>query len=179
VIPFLSLRISRFSPGALFYLTCHCPSISQFSLQAIIKQLKPVVVHCSAGVGRTGVFCAMAIGIKSLQEEQKIDLSVITKHLRTQRSSMIQTAEQYVFVYRCIIDYLDMSIGLLSPHAPRRTSSYLLLYDTSRKSHMAVPVVTEETLYQNVSRPKRVPPKPPTRAMPPAPGPSIDLVKID
>lgn len=79
--------------------------------QAILKQMRPVVVHCSAGVGRTGVFCALAIGIKRMQEEQKMDLNSLTKHLRTQRPAMIQTADQYEFVYRCMLDYLDMSVG--------------------------------------------------------------------
>ena len=81
--------------------------------QAILKQMRPVVVHCSAGVGRTGVYCALAICIKRIQEEQKMDLATVTKHLRTQRPAMIQTAEQYEFVYRCIIDYLDLSVGEL------------------------------------------------------------------
>jgi len=112
--------------------------------QAILKQMRPVVVHCSAGVGRTGVFCALAIGIKRMQEEQKMDLNSLTKHLRTQRPAMIQTADQYEFVYRCMLDYLDMSVA---------------------------PAAVEESMYQNLP-PKRVPPKPPTRSMPPAPAPA-------
>merc|ERR1711916_251240 len=74
---------------------------------AIQQQLKPVVVHCSAGVGRTGAFCAAAICLQRLQEEGKMDLYQVTKHLRTQRPGMVQTAEQYAFVYRVAIDWLD------------------------------------------------------------------------
>jgi len=109
--------------------------------QTILKQLRPCVVHCSAGVGRTGVYCALAICIRRLIEEQKMDLVSVTKHLRTQRPAMIQTAEQYEFVYRCMVDYLDMSI---------------------------VPSVAQDSIYQNLApaRPKRVPPKPPTRGAP-------------
>lgn len=112
--------------------------------QSVLRQLRPCVVHCSAGVARTGVFCAVAISIKRFQEEQKMDLVTLTKHLRTQRPAMIQTAEQYEFVYRCMVDYMDMSVAPI--------------------------VAATETIYQNLdtapARAKRVPPKPPTRTTP-------------
>ncbi len=75
--------------------------------QAKLRQLKPIVIHCSAGVGRTGAMCALMLCIKRLDEESKVDLFAVTKHLRTQRMSMIQTPEQYEFVYRCLVEYLD------------------------------------------------------------------------
>jgi protein tyrosine phosphatase len=77
--------------------------------QAILKQLKPTVVHCSAGVGRTGAYCASVICLQRMKEEQKMDLYQVTKHLRTQRPGMIQTPDQYMFVYRVVLDYLDMN----------------------------------------------------------------------
>eukprot|EP00049_Salpingoeca_infusionum_P016342 m.332970 g.332970 ORF g.332970 m.332970 type:complete len:4476 (-) comp16062_c0_seq1:606-14033(-) len=77
--------------------------------QAILAQRRPLVVHCTAGVGRTGAFIAMCICIKRMQEESKIDLYHVTKHLRTQRTMMIQSPDQYQFVYRVIIDWLDLA----------------------------------------------------------------------
>lgn len=71
--------------------------------------MKPLIVHCSAGVGRTGVFIASMISLKRMQEENKMDLFQITKHMRTQRMAMIQTPDQYAFVYRIVLDWLDMS----------------------------------------------------------------------
>eukprot|EP00045_Choanoeca_perplexa_P018323 m.287094 g.287094 ORF g.287094 m.287094 type:complete len:2187 (+) comp17784_c0_seq1:6580-13140(+) len=77
--------------------------------QAVLKQLKPTVVHCSAGVGRTGAYCAAVICLQRMKEEQRMDLYQVTKHLRTQRPGMIQTPDQYMFVYRVVLDYLDMN----------------------------------------------------------------------
>ncbi|EGD81142.1 LOW QUALITY PROTEIN: hypothetical protein PTSG_13149 [Salpingoeca rosetta] len=76
---------------------------------AILQQMKPLVVHCSAGVGRTGVFVAAMICLKRMREENKMDLYQVTKHMRTQRMAMIQTPDQYAFVYRVVLDWLDMS----------------------------------------------------------------------
>jgi protein tyrosine phosphatase len=80
--------------------------------QAILQQLRPTVVHCSAGVGRTGAFCAAVICLQRMQDEGKIDLFQVVKHLRTQRPGMVQTAEQYAFVYRCVLDWLDRQVGM-------------------------------------------------------------------
>ena len=73
--------------------------------------MKPIVVHCSAGVGRTGSFCAIDLAIKALQADNKVDVFSTIKHLRTQRMSMVQTPEQYEFVYATVKTYLDMADG--------------------------------------------------------------------
>jgi protein tyrosine phosphatase len=78
--------------------------------QAILKQLRPTVVHCTGGAGRTGAFCAAVICLQRMKEENRMDLFQLTKHLRTQRPSMIQTADQYAYVYRVVLDWLDTRI---------------------------------------------------------------------
>jgi hypothetical protein len=52
-----------------------------------------------------------------------LSLSQITKHLRTQRAAMIQTSDQYEFVYKCMVDHLDMSSGeVVYQNMPKRAS---------------------------------------------------------
>ncbi|KAJ9578543.1 hypothetical protein L9F63_005272, partial [Diploptera punctata] len=63
---------------------------------------KPVVVHCSAGIGRTGCFIAVSIGMLQLLEENKVDILGIVCQMRYDRGGMIQTAEQYEFVHRAL-----------------------------------------------------------------------------
>ncbi|XP_077517290.1 tyrosine-protein phosphatase non-receptor type 7-like [Amblyomma americanum] len=62
----------------------------------------PVVVHCSAGIGRTGCFVASSIGIRQLREEDSVDVLAIVCALRRDRGGMVQTAEQYEFVHRTL-----------------------------------------------------------------------------
>ncbi|XP_065197878.1 mucin-3B-like isoform X2 [Sycon ciliatum] len=68
---------------------------------------KPVVVHCSNGVGRTGIFCAVCTVIERVKLDSMIDVFQTIKLMRMQRVSMVQNAEQYLFVYRTIQEYLD------------------------------------------------------------------------
>ena len=74
--------------------------------------MRPTVVHCSAGIARTGVFCALAVTLKSMEEDMKMDLVSLSKHLRTQRTSMIQTADQYAFIYLCVIGNINIILQL-------------------------------------------------------------------
>ncbi|XP_072310008.1 receptor-type tyrosine-protein phosphatase R isoform X2 [Eucyclogobius newberryi] len=62
----------------------------------------PVIVHCSAGLGRTGCFIATTIGCKQLQLEEVVDVLSITCQLRADRGGMIQTGEQYEFVHHAL-----------------------------------------------------------------------------
>ncbi|XP_054720794.1 LOW QUALITY PROTEIN: tyrosine-protein phosphatase non-receptor type 5-like [Uloborus diversus] len=62
----------------------------------------PMVVHCSAGIGRTGCFIAVSIGIQQLLEENMIDVLGIVCSLRLDRGGMVQTAEQYEFVHQAL-----------------------------------------------------------------------------
>ncbi|CAB4003337.1 partial, partial [Paramuricea clavata] len=68
---------------------------------------KIVTVHCSAGVGRTGVFCALSNLIERLKTEHVIDVFQTVKMLRQKRPAMVQTKEQYEFCYNTLQEYLD------------------------------------------------------------------------
>jgi protein tyrosine phosphatase len=61
---------------------------------------KPVVVHCTSGVGRTGMFIALHSVIKEAVETGYIDFYNTLVGLRKDRMNMIQTAEQYTFLHR-------------------------------------------------------------------------------
>ncbi|XP_048356747.1 receptor-type tyrosine-protein phosphatase R isoform X1 [Sphaerodactylus townsendi] len=62
----------------------------------------PVIVHCSAGIGRTGCFIATAIGCHQLKEEGVVDALSIVCQLRLDRGGMVQTSEQYEFVHHAL-----------------------------------------------------------------------------
>ncbi|XP_041419942.1 receptor-type tyrosine-protein phosphatase delta isoform X39 [Xenopus laevis] len=66
----------------------------------------PISVHCSAGVGRTGVFITLSIVLERMRYEGVVDIFQTDKMLRTQRPAMVQTEDQYQFCYRAGLEYL-------------------------------------------------------------------------
>ncbi|XP_073974776.1 tyrosine-protein phosphatase Lar isoform X4 [Rhodnius prolixus] len=66
----------------------------------------PITVHCSAGVGRTGVFITLSIVLERMQYEGVVDIFQTVRILRTQRPAMVQTEDQYEFCYRAALEYL-------------------------------------------------------------------------
>ncbi|XP_037830725.1 receptor-type tyrosine-protein phosphatase delta isoform X8 [Kryptolebias marmoratus] len=66
----------------------------------------PISVHCSAGVGRTGVFITLSIVLERMRYEGVVDIFQTVKMLRTQRPATVQTEDQYQFCYRASLEYL-------------------------------------------------------------------------
>lgn len=69
----------------------------------------PIVVHCSAGVGRTGVVILSELMIYCLEHNEKVEVPMMLRLLREQRMFMIQTLAQYQFVYQVLIQFLQNS----------------------------------------------------------------------
>nr|XP_046269840.1 tyrosine-protein phosphatase non-receptor type 21 [Scatophagus argus]XP_046269841.1 tyrosine-protein phosphatase non-receptor type 21 [Scatophagus argus]XP_046269842.1 tyrosine-protein phosphatase non-receptor type 21 [Scatophagus argus] len=70
---------------------------------------QPVLVHCSAGVGRTGVVILSEILIACLEHNETLDIPKVLLKLRAQRMMMVQTFAQYNFIYKVLIQYLRNS----------------------------------------------------------------------
>lgn len=65
----------------------------------------PIVVHCSAGVGRSGTFITIDICIQKLETTGFVDVKSVVEKLREQRYLSIQTKDQYRFCYKSIVEY--------------------------------------------------------------------------
>lgn len=63
----------------------------------------PIIVHCSAGIGRTGAFITIDLSIKQLRNQAETDIYEIVRELRLQRYGMVQTFDQYVFCYQSVL----------------------------------------------------------------------------
>uniref|UniRef100_A0AAQ5XGF6 protein-tyrosine-phosphatase n=1 Tax=Amphiprion ocellaris TaxID=80972 RepID=A0AAQ5XGF6_AMPOC len=74
----------------------------------------PVVVHCSAGIGRTGTFCTLDICLSRLEDIGTVDVCQTVRRMRTQRAFSIQTWDQYYFCYTAVIEYAQRN-GKLTP----------------------------------------------------------------
>lgn len=73
----------------------------------------PIVVHCSAGIGRTGTFCTLDICISRLEDTGTVDIRGTVEKIRAQRAYSIQMPDQYVFCHRALAEYA-LSRGMLS-----------------------------------------------------------------
>ncbi|XP_065670334.1 uncharacterized protein LOC136088971 isoform X2 [Hydra vulgaris] len=62
------------------------------------------VVHCSGGVGRTGVFILLDEMLQLIKSEQKVDIFNYFETIRQNRMQMVQSKEQYIFVYDAIYE---------------------------------------------------------------------------
>ncbi|MGH0170493.1 UNVERIFIED_CONTAM: hypothetical protein FKN15_059002 [Acipenser sinensis] len=65
----------------------------------------PIVVHCSAGIGRTGTLCALDICLSQLQDVGTLNIYQTVRRMRTQRAFSIQTSDQYYFCYTSILEH--------------------------------------------------------------------------
>ncbi|KAH8401745.1 hypothetical protein KR009_007614, partial [Drosophila setifemur] len=112
-----------------------CPEDPQH-LITFVKKVKaerrpsysPIVVHCSAGVGRTGTFIGLDLIMQRLKSESKINIFDAVKKLRFQRMKMVQTQQQYTFLYACTFELVKHKIprAALKPRPKSMTAPPLV-----------------------------------------------------
>ncbi|CAH3197088.1 unnamed protein product, partial [Porites evermanni] len=66
----------------------------------------PIIIHCSNGDGRTGVFLSLCLSIERLETEDNVDIFQTVRWLRSQRAGLVSSQEQYNFCYELIKSYL-------------------------------------------------------------------------
>ncbi|XP_052512842.1 receptor-type tyrosine-protein phosphatase H [Budorcas taxicolor] len=69
----------------------------------------PPIVHCSAGVGRTGTLIALDVLLRQLECQGLVGPFGYVKKMRESRPLMVQTEAQYVFLHQCILRFLQQS----------------------------------------------------------------------
>ncbi|XP_074096980.1 tyrosine-protein phosphatase non-receptor type 11 isoform X2 [Cotesia typhae] len=70
----------------------------------------PILVHCSAGIGRTGTFIVIDMILDQIKQhglDCEIDIQRTIQRVRSQRSGMVQTEAQYKFVYLAVLHYIE------------------------------------------------------------------------
>lgn len=75
----------------------------------------PITVHCSAGVGRTGVFISLSIVLERMQYEGVLDVFQTVRILRSQRPAMVQTEVISIQLIQAIISWNIFNRNFINP----------------------------------------------------------------
>jgi len=65
----------------------------------------PVIVHCNDGAGRSGVYVAIDANIELSEEDGVMDVFGYVKKMRTQRRGLVESLDQYKFIYETLVEY--------------------------------------------------------------------------
>lgn len=70
----------------------------------------PLLIHCNTGVGRTGCTLLISLLLIKMIRGRTLDIYQMAKECRRQRCGLIQTEQQYKFIYECARDALNIAI---------------------------------------------------------------------
>ncbi|KAL7988130.1 hypothetical protein Chor_007049 [Crotalus horridus] len=124
----------------------------------------PICVHCSAGCGRTGVICTLEY-VRQLLLKERISpyfsIFDIVLEMRKQRPAIVQTQEQYEFVYRAVTEMFQDALAVSCPNYENLKENRLPLYDDALSLRQpAAPLLKRSSILRSISVPADTTPAP-------------------
>ncbi|WKX90109.1 hypothetical protein Q1695_009166 [Nippostrongylus brasiliensis] len=88
---------------------CQAPTENAQTMFTILRRVRgsktPVVVHCSAGVGRSGTFVALEMCLMTIANTQTLNIQSIVASLRRCRALAVQSFDQYLSLYKLVLQF--------------------------------------------------------------------------
>ncbi|TKR66582.1 hypothetical protein L596_022857 [Steinernema carpocapsae] len=129
----------------------------------------PTVVHCSAGIGRTGTVVGLEIALQMALSGRELRMVDVVQRLRMQRGQAVQTDLQFVYMHKCVIAFLQAHRLFSDNHTlTQKTHAFDQEYNALLKSRESA---SQDQLYSPVVPLKWVMKDPVAPACPPAPQP--------
>uniref|UniRef100_A0A5K3ESB3 protein-tyrosine-phosphatase n=1 Tax=Mesocestoides corti TaxID=53468 RepID=A0A5K3ESB3_MESCO len=125
------------------------------------SRIGPTIVHCSAGVGRTGAFIVIDSQLERMKAESSVDIFGSVSRMRTQRNFMVQTEQQYAFLYEVVVEAAQVAGSEVTAHSlynyvmklrqPAPTSMLTMYLGDAGKTGFQPNITALELEFQRVS----------------------------
>ncbi|CAG7729408.1 unnamed protein product [Allacma fusca] len=109
---------------------------------ALNSKVGPPVVHCSAGIGRSGTFCLVDSCLLMMETGQEVNVKDILLEMRKFRMGLIQTSDQLRFSYMAILEGAQQMANGNTRFAPDDTTPELIIDDEDRPKPVPPPRIT-------------------------------------
>uniref|UniRef100_A0A8C6SSD7 protein-tyrosine-phosphatase n=1 Tax=Neogobius melanostomus TaxID=47308 RepID=A0A8C6SSD7_9GOBI len=109
----------------------------------------PIVVHCSAGVGRTGTYISIDAMMEGLEAEGRVDIYGYVVQLRRQRCLMVQVEAQYILIYQALLEHNQFGETEISLSELHSTLSTLKEQSTEEESTLMHEEFQRMPVYKN------------------------------
>ncbi|CAB4063723.1 PTPRG [Lepeophtheirus salmonis] len=119
------------------------------SVNANVGADAPILVHCSAGVGRSGCYIVLDSMMRQIESRGDINIFNFLKHIRTQRNHLVQTEEQYIFIHDALLEAIESGETHINKTNLPRYIHNLQCIDVTDEKHQ--PPKLLEKQFKNVS----------------------------
>ena len=103
--------------------------------EGLIESEAPLLVHCSAGVGRSGTFLSLFNLSAAIKNRKAISIYNLVHEMREHRPQMVQTLAQYKFIY---LSVLEIALGNTSVPSGEFTNTYRLYMQSENEGYISV-----------------------------------------